>query len=303
MGPSSLLDTNVTYFLAVVEEGGFSAAARRLHLSQPSLSVAVKKLEEAVGAQLLHRGPRGATVTAAGAVLLARARDAARSMAAARDEIDGLGREPRGRFVLGCHESLGTYFLPGFMARFVERKPKIEIDLTNRNSREVEAAVVAREIDVGLVVNPASHPDCVVRELFFDRVGLVTASKLRRKVRSTAKLLADTPLILVPELRQSQAIIGELEGRGLQTGRQIRCSSMELVKSLVLDGAGVGILPHRVATHGVAGGRLSPLGSAMPTYDDRITLVWRDDHPMTVGLRTLLDALLAHGGAFPPLPH
>jgi DNA-binding transcriptional LysR family regulator len=77
---------------------------------------------------------------------------------------------------------------------------------------------------------------------------------------------------------------------------------MELVKSLVLDAAGVGVLPYRVAAHGVAEGRLRPLSRDLPGFDDRITLVWRADAPMTAGLRTVLDDLLAHGRAMPALP-
>jgi len=78
---------------------------------------------------------------------------------------------------------------------------------------------------------------------------------------------------------------------------------MELVKSLVLDGAGVGILPYRVASRGVAKGRLEELSRDLPSFDDRIALVWRADAPMTAGLRVVVDALLARGRNMPELPN
>ena len=81
---------------------------------------------------------------------------------------------------------------------------------------------------------------------------------------------------------------------------QLSCSSMELVKSLVLDGVGVGILPFRVAGHGVSGGRLVRL-EGLPVFDDTITLVRRYDMPMTAGARALLDELKAHGAGMPRL--
>ncbi len=312
MADRVLIDPALVYFVEVAERGSFTAAARALAVSQPSLSVAVKKLEEELGASLLHRGARGVSVTRAGELLLARAREASRALRAAREEIGALGTEPAGAFVLGCHESLGTYVLPGFMARFLARYPRIELSLFNATSREVEQAIVDRRVDLGLVVNPAGHPDTVVRALFEDRVCFVAATELARgaatslpkktRAKAAEALLAHHPLFHVPAIRQTQALLAELASRGTKVQGGVACSSMELVKSLVLDGAGIGILPYRVATHGVAEGRLEVLSPFLPRFDDRITLVWRADTPETAGLRALLDALLAHGRAMRPLP-
>jgi len=302
MPQDTLLDHSLRYFVEVAERGSFSAASRSLYVSQPSLSIAVKKLEEQLGSQLLHRGARGVTVTAAGVVLLARAREAGSALRAARSEIEALDQEPRGAFVLGVHESLGTYALPGFMAAFLDANPQIELSLHNDNSRDVERAIVERRVDVGLVVNPAGHPDAVIGELFSDKVCFVIASRLKRRHRVVRDALLGLPVFHVPTLRQTQSLFEQIEKEGLATPRRVACSSMELVKSLVLDGAGVGVLPYRVATHGVARGRLGLLDAALPTYEDRITLVRRADAPMTRGLRVLLDALRAHGEGMSRLP-
>jgi DNA-binding transcriptional LysR family regulator len=299
---SSLLDPGLGYFIEVAAHGSFSGAAKALHVSQPSVSVAVKKLEERLDAVLFHRSARGVSLTAAGERLLARSREAARALAAAEDEIASLHTDPRGSFVLGCHESLGTYLLPGFMGRFLDRHPNIEIALHNANSRDIEAAIVDRSLDLGLVVNPTGHPDCVVKDLFVDRVTFVVSRKLARSLKRPVELLSRRPLFHVPALVQTRVLLAELESRGVPVGRMVACSSMELVKSLVLDAAGVGVLPYRVAAHGVAEGRLRPLSRDLPGFDDRITLVWRADAPMTAGLRTVLDDLLAHGRAMPALP-
>lgn len=297
-----LLATPLRYFERVAELGSFTAAARELRVSQPSLSVAVRKLEETLGTALLNRGRQGVTLTRAGEILLERARQADRALEAARDELSALETEPRGRFTLGAHESLAAYFLPGFMARFMERYDKIELALWNGNSRDVERAVVERRVDVGLVVNPERHADLVVHELFADRVGFVVSASLERRAGSARALLARYPLIHVPVLRQTQVLLGALATSGVTPPGQLRCSSMELVKSLALDGVGVGVLPYRVASHGVSAGRLVHLGEAMPVFDDVITLVRRYDLPMTAGARALVDGLREHGASMPPLP-
>lgn len=291
------------YFLEVAERGSFTAAARALHVSQPSLSVAVQKLEESVGAPLLHRSSKGVSLTRAGALLVEHARQADRTLALGLDELLALDTEPRGRFTVGAHESLAAYLLPGFMARFLAKFPKVELALFNGNSREVERAVLERRIDLGLVVNPTGQPDGVIQELFRDRVGFVVSkARARRSPRTPHELLQSVPLVHVPELRQTQYLLGALATEGVVPKSLLSCSSMELVKSLVLDGVGVGILPYRVASHGVSAGRLVHLGGDLPAFDDTITLVRRYDLPMTAGARVLLEGLRAHAAQMPELP-
>ena len=297
-----ILSGALAYFVKIAELGSLTAAARALRISQPSLTVAVKRLEEELGTTLLIRTRRGVTVTRTGEVLIRHARHAIRALELAREEIHGLEEEPRGSFTLGCHESLGAYLLPGFMAKFLERWPKIQLSLWNGNSREVERAVVERQVDIGLVVNTEEHPDCVVTPLFADRVLLIVAATLRKKAKKSPRdLLQSHPVLFVPAIRQAQYILGALHAS--QPGmRLLPCSSMELVKSLVLDGVGVGILPYRVATYGVASGKLVVVDAELPSFDDTIALVRRYDMHETAASRLLLDALRDHGRQMPGIP-
>lgn len=303
MADPDLLSTPLRYFSRVAECGSFTAAARELHVSQPSLSVAVRKLEESLGAILFHRSRRGVTLTRAGEILLEHTRLADRALEAGKEELLALETEPRGGFTLGAHESLAAYFLPGFMARFLERYPKVQLTLHNGNSRDVERAVVERRIDVGLVVNPTRHLDCVVADLFDDRVGFVISAALRRRMKgaSSREMLGQVPLVQVPVLRQTEFLVQALARQDVRPPSQLTCSSMELVKSLVLDGVGIGVLPFRVANHGVSSGRLVQLDETLPVFEDTIALVRRFDLPMTAGARVLVDGLQQHGTKMPGL--
>lgn len=290
---AALSSTSLEYFVAAADHPSFTDAARAVGISQPSLSVAMKKLEEELHTTLFSRDRRGTTLTATGEALLVHARAALRVMEEARNEVASLENDPRGAFVLGAHESLAAYALPRFMVGFLAAYPQIRLSLWNGNSRDVQRAVVAREVDLGLVVNPEQHDDCVIQMLFADRVELVAAAALVERLGDD--VLTGAPLIYVPELVQVQSILGRLRSVGLSPSQHLPCSSMELVKSLVVDGLGVGILPYRVATHGVSPGTLVRLPAEMPAFEDTISLVRRYDMHETRASRILLDALREHG--------
>lgn len=282
-----LLSSSLRYFLAIAEAGTYTGAAKQLGMSQPALTAAMNALEKELGTTLFLRTARGARLTATGEELVLHARGLAQRTSELRHAISDLEGEPKGRFVIGCHESLGAYFLPGFARRFFPAHPAIEVSLWNGNSRDVMDAVVARKIEIGVVVNPAPHPECVIVPLFSDRVELLVRAKGKGPIPPAL------PLVFVSVLAQTQWILARLEGE-LRTRRHLGCSSMELVKSLVVDGAGIGILPRRVASHGVPKGTLRTLSSA-PGYDDKIALVRRADLHQTRAARLLLDALRARG--------
>lgn len=310
---SALAGPELEYFLRAAEVGSLTKAAETLGIRQPSLTAAIQRLEKTLGTTLFVRGRRGVVLTSTGKVLREHAAQALRTLILAQEEIHNLEEEPRGSFTIGIHESLAAYLLPGFMARFVEKHPKVDLGLWNGNSREVQSAVVERRIDLGIVVNPQAHPECVVRPLFSDRVHFVIGAALARRVlprpragtasaaESLPKVIADLPLVHVPVLRQTQFLIAALAKRGIGPRRELPCSSLELVKSLVLDGVGVGILPWRVATHGVAKGRIVVAAKDLPHFEDQITLVRRYDMHVTKTARMLLDALEEHGKGMPAL--
>ena len=112
-----LLPAPLRYFLAIAEQGSYTGAAKALHMSQPALTAAMNALEAELGTTLFVRTARGARLTATGEELVLHARGLLQRTSELRHAISDLEGAPRGRFVLGCHESLGAYFLPGFARR------------------------------------------------------------------------------------------------------------------------------------------------------------------------------------------
>ncbi|HEY4057300.1 MAG TPA: LysR family transcriptional regulator [Kofleriaceae bacterium] len=278
--------------LAVIDTGSFTAAARKLRLSQPAISLAVKRLEQRVGVSLVVRTRKRIVASRPGELLAAGARVAIEAIGNSVAQIANERVEPAGRVVLGCHESLAAYSLPAFMARFLRDYPRIELRLWNGRSAEVEQELVAGRVDAALIVNPNAHPDLVILPVFDDSVELVHCIT-RRRSDEPAAVLSSVPLIYVPELVQSQHMLAQLQTKRIATPRLLPCSSLELVKSLVIDEVGVGVLPRRVAEHNLKK-KLLTLSPPLPLYRDRVALVRRFDIPQTAAIRVVLDELGAH---------
>ena len=278
--------------LAVIDSGSFTRAARALGVSQPSVSLAIRRLEERVGTSLVVRTRKRVTASRPGETLAAGARLAFEALGTSISRMADEQSEPAGRVVLGCHKSLAAYALSAFMAWFLRAYPKVELRLWNGTSRRVHDELVDGRVDLGLIVNPGKHPDTVVTPLFEDTVELFHCFPPDR-VADPAAALSSIPLIYVPELLQSQEILRQLaKQRRLAPSRPLPCSSLELVKSLVLDRVGVGILPRRVAEHRTAR-KLRSLSPPLPLFRDRVALVRRYDVPRTAAIRAVIDSLLA----------
>ncbi len=285
--------THLRYFRTIAQCGSMTAAARVLRVSQPTITVAVKNLEEELKTTLLLRNRSGVTLTKTGEELVRHAHDVFDLLDRAEKAIHGLETEEAGRFVIGCHESLGAYFLPDFMLRILEDAPRIEVTLWNGTSAAVEEAVVGRQVDFGLVVNARPHQELVIVDLFKDAVDVFVAAHLLANA-SPKELLRDRPLVFAGRVEQCRSIIEQLASAGLLPSRLLSCGDLELTKSLALAGVGVALLPRRVAAYGQRG-KLVRLDPDLPFFPDKISLIFRGDSHKTRAAARLKEALVAHG--------
>jgi molybdate transport repressor ModE-like protein len=285
--------THLRYFRTIAQCGSMTAAARVLKVSQPTVTVAVKNLEDKLKTTLFQRNRNGVTLTSTGHELLRHAQQLFDLIERAEQTILGLETGEAGRFVIGCHESLGAYFLPDFMLGFLTDAPRIEVTLWNGTSAAVADAVLARQVDFGLVVNARRHDDLVIVELFKDAVDVFVAAHLL-EASTPHELLRTRPLVYAGRVEQCQRLIDKLAARGLLPGRLLPCGDLELTKSFALAGVGVALLPRRVAAYGQRG-KLVRLDADLPFFPDKISLLYRSDMHRTSAATRLKDALVAHG--------
>lgn len=288
--------TQLRYFRAVARQGSITGGAKSLAAGQSTVSEAIRALEDELGSKLFLRTRSGVVCTEAGALLLDRADAVLVSVEQMALELRDLERGDVGRFVLGCHDSLGSYFLPGFLKPFLEENPRIDVDLWNRSSAEVRQAVLDREVHFGLVVNTAPHPDLVITRLFEDSICLFGNSCT--SLDEARELVARSTLVY-PNRQPFVELLHRCIGAGLQPARVLACGDLGLAKSLALGGIGPALLPRRVALDGAGGSKLVLINSEIPRFDDVIHLVSRSDLPRTRAARRVREALVAYGRSLP----
>lgn len=305
------------YFREVARLGSMSAAARSMGVSQPTLSVSMRQLEEELGASLVQRHRGGASLTAAGTELLQHADEIFALLDHAVASIAGLERDLVGQFILGCHEELGGYFLPRLLPGVLRDAPKIALSLRNASSSEVLGAVIERQVHFGLVVNPHPHPDLVMTPLFTDAVDFFVRAEepsaaplpvgaamysaehcVAKDLTAALELVQTGPLIVAGRVAQCRQLLEWLAERGTVPRRLLSCGDFGLVKSLALAGVGVAILPRRIAAHGHEGA-LRRVSSELPTIPDEIILIYRGDLPKTRAAAFLKAALTRAGREMP----
>lgn len=273
---------DLVYFREIAKTKNLSRAAERLGLAQPSLTLAIRRLEAHSKTPLLIRKKTGVELTHAGRTFLQHSERVLREWEQLLADTQSSASEVRGRFTIGCHPSVGQYALAGFLPRLVQKHPALELRLVHALSRHITEAVIRHEIDFGIVVNPTQHPDLRIVTLGTDRVTLFT----------TPSCLNPDLLLHDPELSQSQVILSRLKKDRALFKREIHSASLEVIARLTAEGTGVGILPGRVAS---AFKDLRPWkppnGAAAPRFEDRICLVYRTDSQKTRASREFITAI------------
>ncbi|HWE23374.1 MAG TPA: LysR family transcriptional regulator, partial [Myxococcales bacterium] len=285
---------HLRYFQTVARCGSLSAAARVLQVSQPRLTAIIKELERDFGTKLLARLRTGVSLTSTGEELLRFANESLVRLDEVEQRIKGLESDEVGNFVIGCHESLGAYFLPHWMSKFLESNPRIQLTLSNAPSRTVLNATVERGVHFGIVVNPEPHPDVVQIKLFRDAVDLFVladGSADACDLEAAKERLRRGPLVFAGRILQSQQIIDRLAAMHALPSRLLSCGDLELVKSFALAGFGVAVLPRRVAAYWQEK-RLRRLHPALPFIPDEIHLVFRGDAHRTRAFVLTKDAIV-----------
>jgi LysR family hydrogen peroxide-inducible transcriptional activator len=269
---------DLQYLVALAETRHFGRAAARCHVSQPTLSAQLKKLEAFLGAPLIERRPRRVALTPAGEAVVARARrilqDAEDIRAIARASQDPLA----GPLKVGLIPTLGPYLLPRVAPRIARALPKLQLVLHEYQTGPLIERVLQGELDLAILALPAETKGLVTRSLFAEAflVAMPERHRLAARRRLRPADLAGETLLLLEEghcLRDQALEVCERAGAGEQA---FRATSLETLRQMVAAGLGITLLPRLAAEGPFASARGLAVRPFSPPSPSRVIgAAWR----------------------------
>lgn len=247
--------------VSIADLGTFSAAARALHLAQPTVSLHVSELESRLGAPLVVRGSRCVTPTAAGAALVERAR---RLLRDADDAVDAVRRQAEGRtgrVRLGTSTGVVVDLLPQVLEALEQHHAGIDVEVSILGSYEAMARLAAGTLDIGLVAMPQPP----VRELAVtpwrtQQMMAFVPQRWKAPKRATPQWLAQQPLIFNDATTHMYRLTMEWFAAAGQSPRaRIELNYDAAIRSLVAAGYGAALLPLQQTTDAPLNGRMQIL--------------------------------------------
>jgi len=247
----------VSMFVAVAEAASFSVAAKRLRLPKSSVSRGVARLEDQLGAQLLHRTTRHVSMTSAGAALYERTSPLLASLREALGAIPEQQEQPSGELRITASADVGLLFLADLVARFVARYPTIRVD-AHLTTRQVD--LVAEGFDLALRASPKKLKDSSLTArwlgAFVGRLYAAPAYLARRGMPRTPRDLEHHDWVVFRGMRGPLRLEGPGEPLIVQPRGPIVADDFLFVREAARAGSGIALIETLFAEKDVADGRL-----------------------------------------------
>jgi DNA-binding transcriptional LysR family regulator len=279
--------SDLVVFRTVVEAGGVTRAASRLHRVQSNVTTRVKNLEQELGVALFIREGRRMQLTPAGKVLLGYAGKiialAAEARAALRDS------DPRGLLRLGAMESTAAVRLPAPLSRLQARHRDLAVELHTGDPARLVADVLAGALEAALVAEPVADPRLESLAVFDEELVLVTRCG-HPPIRNPRDVAPRTLLAFPPGCPHRKRLEDWFGRAGVVPERVVEMGSYHAILGCAVVGMGTALMPKSVLDAYAERGRLG-VHPVPPTFRNvRTLLVWRKDFPQA-NVAALADVL------------
>ena len=292
--------TELRYIVAVARERHFGRAAEACFVSQPTLSVAVKKLEEELGITLFERGPGEVSVTPPGRKIVEQAQRVLEEAARVR-EIAAAGRDPLvGPLRLGAIYTIGPYLLPKLVPIMRRTAPSMPLHIQENFTHRLSESLKNGEVDAILIALPFDEPGIATRAVY-DEPFLVAVPKghdWEERKRISAEELTSESLLLLGEGHcfrdQVLDICNVVRAKERSSlAKTVEGGSLETIRQMVASGVGVTVLPSTSIGAGGTGDLIRILPFSRPAPTRRVGLAWRRSFPRPEAIEALRKGILA----------
>ncbi len=264
--------TQIEYILAVDKFRHFRKAAEACHVSQPTLSMQIQKLEESLGVIIFDRSKNPVIPTIEGDKFISQARVVIREF----KKLDTIVHDPSsglsGEFKLGVIPTLAPYLIPLFLNKFLKDYPEVELKVEERETDEIIKMLDRDELDAAILVTPLYNNSIVERVVFYEPFyGFVSPThELDKKTQLEIDDLSRDGLWILKEGHcfRSQ-VLNICASSGTSDFHQFESGSLETIKSLVAKDSGYTLIPHldMVELAGMKKKMVRPFKAPVPTRE------------------------------------
>jgi DNA-binding transcriptional LysR family regulator len=247
-------------FRAVAEEGAFTRAAERLHVSQSAISRQLQLLEQELGTMLLHRTGRGVSLTPHGELLLSAANRINREIQDAVSQISDTLALQRGILSLGGGMTVSLYILPKLLKKFRSLYKNVDLRITTGEADFLLRLLRTGQVDLALLTLPIVAADLEVRPVLKEEMVVVTSGNhaLTRVRTIEPKSLRRYPFVLFESGSNTRKVLDEffLEEQ-IPVNVVMETENVEIIKAMVASGLGVTLLPYSAIAGELRTGRFA----------------------------------------------
>ena len=247
-------------FRAVAEEGTFTKAAKRVHVTQSAISRQIKLLEDELGSVVLHRGQKRVALTSSGDLLLKTVHRVQRELQETISQISETRTLNRGSLSLAGGMTVCMYILPPVLKRFRALYPAVELTVTSAATSTLLDSLRRHELDLALLTLPIVGDEFEVRPALREEMVVVTAPghPLSKKRPVDPQDLGSHPLILYESGSNTRKVLDDFFVEEKVAARvAMETENVEIIKAMVSNGLGVSIIPFAAAAKDVKAGRLA----------------------------------------------
>ncbi|AJE04318.1 LysR family transcriptional regulator [Geobacter pickeringii] len=279
------------FFVEIARHGNFTKAAEQLHVAQPAVSMAIKKLEEELDLVLFSRQERKVALTAEGKIFLAHARRVLAEVKAAEMEMGELHGLSKGEVRVGIPPMLSAYYFPDIIRDFVRRYPNLHLSVYGEGAWRIQKMIEQGELDMGVIAAGIYPENLEVRRFLREEVVVCVPkghSFAGRKAVSFDEFMQQ-PLVFYKEGYYIRELIFDVtKGTGIAPNIVFETNLFSLVKSLVRNGLGISTFLRMVVSNDED---LRAVSFDPPLYLD-LLIAWKKLGYLSRANRAFVDFLL-----------
>ena len=254
--------TQLEFFLMVVAEGSFSKAAVRVYRTQPAVSIAIRRLEEEIGAPLFDRSQKAPTLTDAGELVY----DYAQRILALRDQAHNVVAElralQRGRVRIGANESTSLYILPQLILEYREQHPNVKVEIFRHVSERLPREVLDRNVDFALLAFEPVDSDLESFTILQDALVLIMSPDHPLAKRESVKIKElGTESFLAHNVQTASRhkVVETFAQHHTPLNITLELATVETIKRFVQLKVGLAFVPHMCVSEELERGTLATI--------------------------------------------